>query len=52
MNHINVQLLVIIPWGPPWVQIRKGAKEVGLIGMLPLVTLLCINKVKCHEMLI
>ena len=38
-------------WGPPRVKVRGGGKGSWTerqIGMLPVVTLLCINKVKCH----
>ena len=41
----------IEPWGPPRVKVRGGGKgswTESQIGMLPVVTLLCINKVKCH----
>ena len=38
-------------WGPPGVKVRGGGKgswTLRQIGMLPVVTLLFINKVKCH----
>ena len=37
-------------WGPPRVKVKggKGSWTERQIGMLPVVTLLCINKVKCH----
>ena len=38
-------------WGPPRVKVRGGGKGSWTepkIGMLPVVTLLCINKVKCQ----
>ena len=43
--------ITFVPWGPPRVKVRGGGKGSWTdrqIGMLPVVTLLCINKVKCH----
>ena len=47
----QVPQLKSAPWGPPRVKVRGGGKGSWTerqIGMLPVVTLLCINKVKCH----
>ena len=51
IQNIKARSLCGTAWGPPRVKVRGGGKgswTESQIGMLPVVTLLCINKVKCH----